>query len=254
MSDRDLVALLQGCADAIEDALADLDGWARPGGRPTQFACDVVADVAATTFLVSHGCGVISEESTPTCLDREVVVVVDPIDGTGNAVRGLPWYGPSLCALVADEPVAAHVRNLATGERFDAERGGGARHDGLVARPSNATAVEGAVIGVSGPAPADLVAAGRALGAVAFALCGVATGALDGFVDFDDDHHRCWDHLAGVLICTEAGATVSDAAGRDLHDLAHGRAPVAAGTPELHADLLLRRRPAGALRRADARG
>ncbi|MFL6204489.1 MAG: inositol monophosphatase family protein [Acidimicrobiales bacterium] len=241
MTTPDLHAILEGCADAIEEALADLDVWSQPAGRPTQFECDVVADVAATSYLLEHGCGVISEESTASRLDRDVIVVVDPIDGTGNAVRGLPWFGPSLCALVEGRPVVSHVRNLATGERFDAEAGAGATHEGLAARPSRATAVHGALVGVSGPAPPELAAQGRALGAVAFALCAVAVGALDGFVDFDQDHHRCWDHLAGVLTCVEAGAIVTDAAGRDLHDLHHARAPVAAGTAPLHAELMARR-------------
>ena len=55
-----------------------------------------------------------------------------------------------------------------------------------------------------------------------------------------DDAHGVWDYLGGVLLCTEAGASVVDAFGRDLVVLDHDdrRTPVAAATPEL-LDVLL---------------
>jgi myo-inositol-1(or 4)-monophosphatase len=238
---RDLHTLLNDCTDLIEEALTELGAWTAPGRRASQFECDVVADSVATEYLEANGCGVFSEESVPTRLDRDVVVVLDPIDGTANAVRGLPWYGPSLCALVRGRPTVAHVRNLATGERFDAEAGAGATVNGVAARPAAPRPLSTAIVGVSGPAPSDLVARGRAMAAVALSLCAVAAGALDGFVDFDIDHHRCWDHLAGALVCTEAGALAQDVRGRDLADLHQGRTLVAASHPDLLQELLARR-------------
>ena len=238
---RDLHAVLEGCADAIEEALVGLETWTAPGSRRTQFECDVVADSVATEFLVAHGVGVFSEESLPTHLNRDVVVVLDPVDGTQNALRGLSPFGPSLCAVVRGRPTAAHVRNLATGERFDAEAGEGATRDGSRACPAPQRPLDRALVGVSGPASPSLAAQGRAMGAVAFSLCAVATGALDAFVDFDFDHHRCWDHLAGALVCKEAGALVQDASGRHLADLFEGRSPVAASHQQLLDELLQRR-------------
>src|SRR5690606_36729785 len=76
------------------------------------------------------GVGVLSEESGLHHPEREVVVVVDPVDGSTNASRSLPCYACSLCAVDAEGPLAARVVNLATGEAFTAERGGGARCDG----------------------------------------------------------------------------------------------------------------------------
>ena len=65
-----------------------------------------------------------------------------------------------------------------------------------------------------------------------------------GWVDMNDQAHGVWDYLGGVLLCTEAGARVADAAGRDLVALEHAdrRTPVAAATPELLEVLLDYRR------------
>jgi fructose-1,6-bisphosphatase/inositol monophosphatase family enzyme len=63
---------------------------------------------------------------------------------------------------------------------------------------------------------------------------------LDGFIDCSVDAHGVWDYAAGVLICSEAGAGVSDALGRDLlvRDPAMKRTPVAGATPQLLQQLM----------------
>jgi fructose-1,6-bisphosphatase/inositol monophosphatase family enzyme len=75
----------------------------------------------------------------------------------------------------------------------------------------------------------------RALGAVALDLCAVACGMLDGYVDCSPDAHGVWDYAGGLLVCSEAGATMVDAFGRDLitRDPSVRRTPVAAGQPAL---------------------
>jgi fructose-1,6-bisphosphatase/inositol monophosphatase family enzyme len=85
----------------------------------------------------------------------------------------------------------------------------------------------------------------RAFGAAALDLALVAAGSLDGWVDMGVDAHGSWDYLAGVLLCTEAGACVVDAEGRDLVTLdpTERRTPVAAATPALLDELLSYRRP-----------
>jgi myo-inositol-1(or 4)-monophosphatase len=241
----ELLELLREAADRVADAVASLDDWSRPGPRPRQYACDLVADKAAVDYLRAVGCGVISEERLPAGLDREVVVVVDPMDGTGNAIRHVPPYGPSLCAFVGGRPVAAHVRNLASGDRYEAVDGAGATGSGTVGCPTGQRRLEGALISTSGEVgPADLLPHRRTLDAVAFALCEVAVGAVDGFVDFDDDHHRGWDYAGGLFVCREAGGSVGEAFDRELWwpVPTTGRAPVAAATDALLGELLAVRR------------
>ncbi len=72
----------------------------------------------------------LSEESGRHHADRPVTVVLDPLDGSSNAARGLPWYATSLCAVDAEGPLAAVVVNQVSGARYEAVRGGGARRDG----------------------------------------------------------------------------------------------------------------------------
>ena len=80
---------------------------------------------------------------------------------------------------------------------------------------------------------------GASPGSAALALCDVAAGAIDGFLDVAS-WHAPWDYLGGLLMCTEAGASVVDAQGRAL-DTADGterRQVVAAGTSDLLATLM----------------
>lgn len=225
--------VLDEAVAAVRAALARLDDWGPAGTRPGQYRSDLVADEAARRVLDAAGVGVLSEESGLSNGDRDVLVVVDPVDGSTNAARGIPWFATSLCAVDADGPVAAVVVNLAAGTRFEAVRGGGARRDGVALRPSGCTRLADAVVGLSGYPP---MAFGwrqfRALGAVALDLCSVAAGGLDAYVDCSSDAHGVWDYLGGVLVCQEAGAMVADGRGRDLltRDPAARRTPVAGGT------------------------
>ena len=148
-----------------------------------------------------------SEESGPYRMDRAVVVVVDPVDGSTNAARGIPWYATSLCATDAKGPRAAVVVNQASGVRFEALRHGGARRDGEPITPSTCETLGDAIIGFSGYPPRYLGwSQYRGLGAAALDLCAVAEGALDAYAVVGGSQLGSWDYLGGLLICTEAGA------------------------------------------------
>jgi myo-inositol-1(or 4)-monophosphatase len=247
LSDDQLVELLHETAIAIRSALDGLDDWgpAGPAGtHPGQYLSDLTADAAALEVLEQAGVGVLSEESGARGLDREVVVVVDPLDGSTNASRGIPWFATSLCAVDADGPRVALVVDLPHGRTFTAVRGGGAAVDGVPLRPSGCTVVSDALVGISGLPAASLGwRQFRTLGAVALDLCAVAEGALDGFVDCSPSAHGSWDYLGGALVCAEVGAPVVDAFGRDLVtlDAEARRTPVGAATPALLDALLAAR-------------
>jgi fructose-1,6-bisphosphatase/inositol monophosphatase family enzyme len=247
-----LIELLHETAIAVRAALDGLDDWGPAGTRPGQYLSDLAADAAAHSILGDAEVGVLSEESGLSGADHEVVVVVDPLDGSTNAARGIPWFATSLCAVDAEGPRAALVVDLPHGRTFTAVRGGGAAVDGVPLRPSGCTVVGEALVGISGLPGGPLGwRQFRTLGAAALDLCAVAEGALDGFVDCSPSAHGAWDYLGGALICAEAGAPVVDALGRDLVaiDAAARRTPVAAATPALlDALLAARRRAVGAER------
>ena len=244
MTDDALLGVLHATADAVRHALVTVGDRRPTTDRPGQYAIDLVADAAAVPVLLDAGLGVLSEESGLHRPERAVVVALDPVDGSTNASRGIPWYATSLGVVDADGPRAAVVVNQSSGERFEAVRGGGARCDGMDIRPSACTELSESVIGLSGYPDTHLGwRQYRALGAAALDLCAVASGRLDGYLDTSTGMHGPWDYLGGLLVCQEAGAVVVDGAGRDLVDLGHGtrRAPVAAAGPELLGQLLAAR-------------
>ena len=236
MDDTELLQVLHDTATAVRGALDGLTDWGLAGTRPGQYRSDLAADEAALAVLGAAGLGAMSEESGPHDTGRDVVVVLDPVDGSTNASRGLPWYATSLCAVDREGPRAALVVDQVSGQRFEATRGGGARVDGRPLVPSGCDAMEEAVVGLSGYPPRSLGwKQFRALGALALDLCAVAGGRLDAYVDCSPDAHGAWDYLGGLLICREAGAVAVDAWGRELVTLDHAarRTPVAAATPAL---------------------
>ena len=241
-----MLGLLDATAVAVARAL-DEDLAERPEGsrdrgeRPGQYRIDLVADAAALQVLRSAGVGILSEESGLEDPDNDLVVVVDPVDGSTNASRGIPWYATSLCAVDAEGARAALVVNLATGTRYQAVRGGGATRDGLPIGPSGATTIPESLLVLNGYSPSHLRwRQYRTLGATALDLCSVADGRVDGTIDWADSALGPWDYLGAMLVLAEAGGHLADAQGRDLLVLDHTarRTPVAAGTPELLAALL----------------
>ncbi len=244
MTDRSPFRTLEtfaAAADAVAAVLDVLTDRGPSGQREGQYALDLDADAACLAVLHGAGFRVLSEESGFTGAAAGPVVVVDPVDGSTNASRGVPWFATALCLVDDDGPAVAMVANHATGERFTAIRGGGAERNGVPIRPSGCTELSAAILGVSGlPDRHYGWAQFRAMGASAPDLCAVACGMTDAWCDMSDHAHGVWDYLASVLVCTEAGASVAEVDGRELTVLDHAarRTPVAAATPELLAAVL----------------
>lgn len=237
-----LVEVLVEAAGEVRRALDDLTGWGPSGLRPGQYRSDVVADRAALEVLHAAGLAVLSEESGRTGdEDAELVAVLDPVDGSTNASRGIPWFATSICVVDGDGPLAAVVVNQAIGRRYDAVRGGGSRRDGEPCHPSGERSLGHAVLGIAGYPPKRLGwRQYRALGAAALDLCAVADGTLDAYADCGPSGHGVWDYLAGALVCSEAGGGVAEGAGEQLLvlDTAARRSPIGAATPELLHELV----------------
>lgn len=250
VDDARVLRLLDDTAAAVADAMAGHavgrpDEWREPGDRPGQYRLDLVADEAALGVLHRAGVGVLSEESGLRDPGAEIVVVVDPVDGSTNASRGIPWYATSLCAVDDEGPLAALVVNLATGVRYQAMRGGGATLDGRPIRPSVATRIGDSLVVLNGYAPEYLHwRQYRSLGASALDLCSVADGRVDGTIDCTENALGPWDYLGAMLVLSEVGGHLGDVDGRELVVLDHDvrRTPVSAGTRELFDELLLARK------------
>jgi fructose-1,6-bisphosphatase/inositol monophosphatase family enzyme len=234
-----LLDVFAAAADAQRAALGALAGAERRARteRPGQYHLDTVADAAILPVLHAAGLRVLSEESGWTGdPDAHVTAVLDPVDGSTNCARGIPYWGISICAIDADGMLCSLVENAATGAAYTAVRGAGAWLDDEHLHASATRDVDRAVVALV--ALPDRVLPWRqfrALGSSALALCDVAAGNIDGFLDATDSAHSPWDYLGAMLVCQEAGATVVDVHDRELvvADEAAHRQLLAAGTPEL---------------------
>ncbi len=236
-SNEEILAVLNETAEAVSVVLRANKDWSLSGLRDTQYSVDLRADSAALEVLHGAGVAVLSEESeiTGTFGDDDLCVVMDPLDGSTNASRGVQWFATALCAIDKNGMRAGLVVNQANGiDRYWATTGGGAFHNGVAMRPSACVDLSEAVVGVSGiPKQRPKWGQFRALGAAALDICLVADGVIDAWIDFNT--HGVWDYLASALICQEAGAQIAEYQDRDLVVHQHGqrRTPIVAATPEL---------------------
>jgi myo-inositol-1(or 4)-monophosphatase len=178
-------------------------------------------------------------------------VVLDPVDGSVNAKRGIPFFSFSLA--VAEGPtmgdvVLGYVYDFGSGEEWTAERGEGAFLDGErlgVLRPKDRIEIL-SFEGTTAPAIAekisgvlDLVDRVRVMGSLALSLCHLAAGRVDGVCSLKPA--RSVDVAAAQLLLQECGLAIElfddpPFAAAPL-DLVMRSRCVAAGTPELAAAL-----------------
>jgi len=150
--------------------------------------------------------------------------VVDPLDGTTNFLRGLPYWCVSVALEVEGRPLLGVIHDPLHGETFAAAPGTGLRVNGrilpAVARAGMSGALFGTGIPFGGMAhiedhAADIArlmphcAGVRRTGASALDLAYVAAGRLDGFWE---RRLRPWDVAAGLALMAEAGVRVEGVA------------------------------------------
>jgi myo-inositol-1(or 4)-monophosphatase len=215
VDDDDVLDLLVAAAEAVRAAIAPLvDRYSARPNRSSDAAdeADEIAERAALEILGTERVLVLSE-GAGWVGDGDVEVVLDPIDGTNNLVRGIPYSGPSIFAVDQTGRMTAVVLNAFTGRTFWARTGAGAFRDGERLRPI--PPVAGDVI-VGGAHDLHGGSWPRQFGATAHTLCAVAEGRLDGYRTPADGPDRSWDLLAGALIASEAGCDVRVDGGGDV--------------------------------------
>ncbi len=173
--------------------------------------------------------------------------VFDPLDGTTNYAHGLPIFCASLALEIDHEPVVGAVYDPNRRELFTAERGGGARMNGTALHVSQASSLLDAMLVTGFPYNVhetvdDVVGlfgsfvgrarAVRRLGSAAIDLCWVAAGRMDGFWE---ERLHAWDTMAGALVVSEAGGTVTGIEGEPW---APHAGHVLASNGQIHADMV----------------
>ena len=164
---------------------------------------------------------ILSEEDDPIEKgDDARLWVVDPIDGTQNMTRGVPYFGVSIGMWHNGEPQVGVVFDPIHDELFSAQVGGPVQLNGADVKVSDMELDEGLLLyahsysnekNVAGRKKiADLLdetGSDRRLGSAALMLCYVACGRAEALVITDT---KPWDCAAGVLMVREAGGTVTD--------------------------------------------
>jgi myo-inositol-1(or 4)-monophosphatase len=181
---------------------------------------DQVAEDCVIGYVREHNlCSLlISEEAGKVPVEGgKGTIFLDPIDGTYNAVAGIPFYALSLAWAEDGVVQQAFVQDLATQETFTAVRGKFACCNGKPIHVSSTSRLDASAMSVYGRKfdPTRMMQLGhkirrwRLLGASALELCYIGAGRIDGFVDLRGTL-RVTDAAAGMLVCTEAGGKVSD--------------------------------------------
>lgn len=200
------------------------------------------------TRVVSEERGVIGRKSA------RWNVLVDPLDGSSNFERGIPFYCTSISVVQGNRMMDtqfAVVRNLVNGDVYFAKKGRGATKNNRAIQTSGKSELGESFVAVDlcsgGPAVVARLAillgsVKRQLhfGANALELCALAEGSLDGFVDIRA-RMRVTDFGAGYLIVKEAGGVVTGDRGEEIDprlDLQERFSYVGAGNPQLHRRLL----------------
>jgi myo-inositol-1(or 4)-monophosphatase len=221
--------MAQAVADAIVPLVGNPDAGRTTGmgadGTPTKLI-DQLAEDCIVDYLKEHPiCSMlVSEEAGKMEFGGEPgTIFLDPVDGTYNAVAGIPFFALSIALAREDGIEAAFVRDLASRETFTALKGEGAFLNGRPVHVSAVNRLDQSALSMYGRKfnPGRMLTLGqkvrrwRLLGASALELSYIGCGRIDGFIDLRGTL-RVTDAAAGMLICTEAGGRVSDLDGSPL--------------------------------------
>lgn len=186
----------------------------------------VIVQMIETSFP-DHA--ILAEEGGRSDTDSAYLWVVDPLDGTSNYSRGIPYFSISVCVVHDGAPLVGVVYDPSRDELFSAIAGSGAFLNGASITVSETSTLADAVLitGFFYDRGAEMeqnlrnigrffshgVVGIRRFGSAALDLCYVACGRADGFWEHE---LNAWDFAAGALIVREAGGTVTDVDGNAL--------------------------------------
>ena len=210
-------------------------GFGIGAGGDVMKRIDLIAEKTLIEIIEKEGfsCTLVSEETGIREIGENpenFYVTTDPIDGTTNATRGIPFIATSIA--VSKKPYLnqieiALVTDLYHNITYTAKIGKGAHRNGAKIKSSEIQSLDEAVIGVDFTHKALEIASRlklmlektkhlRHLGANALELCYVADGTTDGFIDLRGKL-RVTDIAAAYLILKEAGGIITKPDGKELN-------------------------------------
>jgi len=254
VSDLSAATLLQAARDITATALATPLHHFRSGFNVEQKSDEspvTIADreteaalrAAIAKRFPEHG--ILGEEYGSENLDRDVIWVIDPIDGTKSFISGSPLFGMLVAVLKGGQPVAGIIRMPALGECYAGSLETGSDRDGTPLACRKGVALDQAFLCINEANSilvdepeifARLMASGRYQRFTydCFPYAQLASGQVDAVVD---TNLQPYDYLPVVPVVEGAGGIITDWQGRALTLESDGRV-VASASPEIHRELL----------------
>ena len=215
--------LCRAARDDVARVLTELPGRAErepkigegEGGDDTT-AIDAAAEAVILERFRSEDVRIVSEEAGIEG-DGRWTIVVDPIDGSLNAKRGIPFFSLSIAGADGDtmgDVAFGYVYDFGTGEEWTATRGGGALLDGrpITERPKDELeilsfeATTTAYVSENAARFDGVAYRLRVMGSLAITLCHLAAGRVDGVVSLKPA--RSVDIAAAQLLVREQGLAI----------------------------------------------
>jgi myo-inositol-1(or 4)-monophosphatase len=216
------------------------------GGDETT-AVDAAAERVILERLAQIGGTTIVSEEVGTVGDGPIRIVVDPIDGSLNAKRGIPFFAVSIAVAegeTMDDVAFAYVHDFGSEEEWVAERGRGARLNGAQldgTRPKEQIEIlsfEATLTSSVAEKAAAMVGVAhrlRVMGSLALSLCHLAAGRVDAVCSLKAA--RAVDIAAAQLLVREQGLAIelpeAPPFGSAPLDVEGRSRVVAAATPEV---------------------
>lgn len=233
-------------------------------GTPTHKIDEIAEDCAIQILEESNKSLIlISEEIGQIKIgedDDEILLILDPIDGTSNAMRNMPCYGISIAIadlsnkeslddVTLDDIEIGYVKNFPTDDVYCAVKNKGARKNNMpmnsvssVKKVKEATLCS-YVYRAKSEKLSNLcssVRRMRILGSIAIEMCYVADGTYDAYLDINEIV-RILDIAASQLIIKENNGIITDFNGNQLSSklkLTEKTSIMATCTKELHDEMV----------------
>ncbi|MCK5660391.1 MAG: bifunctional fructose-bisphosphatase/inositol-phosphate phosphatase, partial [Methanosarcinales archaeon] len=257
----DFLRLSKDISDAVLDSISPLVGTKAAGevmgigadGTKTKkidlvaenAIVEVLKDFGEDVTILSEECGIMSIGDNP-----KFNIILDPIDGTFNAIHDLPVYSISIAFvdLISSSTIFGYVRCFAPDTEIYATKDGGVFYNGTRVHASSRQSLNESSIGLysSGKGVSKIVPLYkhshriRCLGSAAYEMALVGCGMLDAFIDARDIL-RITDIAASELIVKEGGGCVSTTSGKklDMDFLPTARTSIlATGNRKLHENIM----------------
>lgn len=173
--------------------------------------------------------GFITEEDTINDNDKEYTWIIDPLDGTTNFLYNIPHFSTSIALKHKEELVIGVINHIMGNELYYAWKGGGAFMNDQAIHTNTTKDLASSIIATGFPYAADYnqkpyfemmsvvmthARGMRRFGSAALDMAYVAKGR---FTAFYETSLNPWDVAGGIVICKEAGATISDYFGEDSY-------------------------------------